>query len=445
MPTVSRTAPFASGRLPLVGHTLAMLRDPIGFFQAQRERGDLVRLRLNPYPTYLINSVELIREILVDHAHDFGRGRNFDKAIPVWGHGLVSVEGQQHRRQRRIMQPAFHRDRIATYVETMRAEITRLVAAWQPGQRLAMDEAMAELTLRVTTKNLFSADLGATAVDDVGRELPVVLEGVYLRTVLPDWWGKLPIPANRRFDRACAELKRVVDEVIDAYQAAGVQHEDLLSGLLSARYEDTGEPMSREQIRDELRTLLIAGTETTATTLSWLCHELGRHPEIQDRLRTEIRTVLGDRPITMADLPKLEYLDRVLNETLRRHNPIWLMVRKANTAVDLGGVTIEPGAEVIYSLATLLRDPALFPDPLRFDPDRWLTADPAVTRAAFIPFSTGNHKCIGDTFAWTEMAVAIATIVARWQLSPVPGTQVVEQARIVLRPNRVDMTITPAP
>jgi cytochrome P450 len=436
--------PVAPGKVPVLGHSISLLRDPIAFLQAQRELGDIVQIQLGTQPVYLVNSPDLIRRVLIDEAHKFDRGRFFDKGRPIVGNGLATADGQKHIRQRRLMQPMFHRDRLAGYAEIMNREIIRTVESWQPGQVISLDQELTDLVLRVTTKALFSTDLGAKAVADVQRWLPVMLNGMMLRIVLPDAWEKIPTQSNREFNNSRYHLRRVFDDVIESYRADGTDHQDLLSTLVAARYEDTGEPMSAEQVRDEVTTILVAGTETTATTLSWLFHELGNHPDVEKNVYAEIDTVLAGRQLTMADLPDLPYLDQVLNETLRRHHPIWLLMRKANTTLELGGATLTPGVEVLYSLATLHRDPALYPDPMAFEPNRWLTGQARnQPRASFLPFSIGSHKCIGDRFSWGEMAMTVAAVASRWRLVPVPGSAVRELPKATLRPSAIPMVVEP--
>jgi cytochrome P450 len=414
-----------------------MGRDPIGFLQNLRSYGDIVTFYLGTRPVHQINSPELIRQVLVTGAHDFNRGEIFTKARQLFGDGLATADEPAHMRQRRVMQPAFHNDRIAGYVKVMRAQVQEIAESWTPGVPVMLDREMARLTLQVTAKALFRADLGQAAVTEVCRSLGPVLNGLTKRTMMPvDLLERIPTPGNRRFDVALYRLITVVDEVVAAYRAAGVDHGDLLSMLVA------GEVMTNNEVRAQVMNILMAGTETTATTLSWVFYELARHPAVAERVMGEIRTVLSGRPVTAADLDSLTYVDRVLNETIRLHTPIWLLTRKATAAVRLGDVTIGSGAEIMISMPTLHRDPALFPDPMRFDPDRWRVPRD-LPRASFIPFGAGGHKCIGDRFAWAEMATAVATVCARWRLDPQPGHQVREVARAFLRPDRLPMIPCP--
>lgn len=419
-----------------------MGRDPIAFLQDLRAHGDIVTFYLGPRPVHQINSPALIKQVLVTDAHKFERGKIFTKARQLFGDGLATSDEPTHMRQRRVMQPAFHADRITAYVRVMRSEIEKIVSSWRAGQQVMLDREMANLTLRVTAKALFSAELGRSAVTEVSRSLGPVLNGLMKRTMMPvEMLERIPTPANRRFDAALHRLMTVVDEVIAAYRASDADHGDLLSMLVAARHEDSGRPLSSAEIRTQVMNILMAGTDTTATTLSWVFYEVTRNPDVRAEIDAELRSVHNGH----SGLPDFPYVNRVLNETIRLHTPIWLVTRKATAPVRLGGVLLEPGAEVMISMPTLHRDPALFAGPMRFDPDRWL--DPAAKdwpRASFIPFGAGAHKCIGDRFAWTEMTIAVAEVCARWRLTLPAGYEVREVARAFLRPGALPMTPVPA-
>ncbi|MBP2323978.1 cytochrome P450 [Kibdelosporangium banguiense] len=430
-------APVAPGRVPVVGHALAMGRDPMAFIQDLRMLGDIVTFYLGTKPIHLVNSPDLIRRVLVTDARRFSRGRIFAKARQLFGDGLATADEPLHMRQRRVMQPAFHCARVEKYVGVMRSETREFVSTWRPGQVIAMDQEISRLTLTVTAKALFRADLGATAVAEVCRSLGPILNGVTTRALLPDILGRIPTPGNRRFDTSLARLMAIVDEVIKAYRASGTDHGDLLSMLVASEMTDA-------EVRTQVMNILMAGTDTTAITLSWACYEIANDPTVERGVCEEIDSVLRGEPVTAATLAGLSYMDRVLRETVRKHTPVWLVMRKAVERVSLGEVTIEPGAQVLISMPALHRDPGLFPDPLRFDPDRWLAEEAAEwPKAQYIPFGAGGHRCIGDTFAWAEMATVLATVYANWRLRVVPGRQVREVARAFLRPDALPMTVQP--
>ncbi|WHT18405.1 cytochrome P450 [Crossiella sp. CA-258035] len=437
MSAVLPSVPVAPGRLPVLGHLPALTRDPLQFLQGLRGHGELVAFHLGPRVIYLVNSPELIRQVLVTDAAKFQRGKVFRKARELLGDGLATSDDPEHREQRRIVQPAFHRNRIAGYARIMRAEIDRITTAWPEGRRFRLDQQLADLTLGVTAKTLFHTEFSQAAVAEIQRSLAPVLNGVTSRALLPDFLEHLPIPANRRFDEALHRLTSIVDEAIAAYREAGVDHGDLLSTLV------TGEPLGDEEIRAQVLNLLMAGTETTATALSWLAYELTVHPEVADAVRHELTTVLGDRPPTVAELPELSYVDRVITETLRLHSPVWLLMRTAVEPLRLGGTELPASAEVLVVPPTLHRDPALYPDPLRFHPDRWLhPAARTWRRERFLPFGGGTHHCVGDNFAWTEMTLAVAAIYRRWHLVLAPGARVREVTRAFLKPSALPVLAT---
>ena len=431
-----RIAPIVPGRLPLLGHTMSLLGRRFRFLSSLRSHGEVVRIYLGPLPVYLVTSPELAWQVLATNADRFDKGIIFDKIRPLSGNGLANSNGDFHRRQRRLMQPAFHRKHIAGYVHTMARAVLELVESWRPGETVAVDKRMADLALTIIGRTLFSAELGRDAIAEVQRSMPILIKYLTVRTFAPQW---LPIPANRRFDEAAARFRRVVAEVIAAARAEGKDHGDLLSMLLLARDEDTGEGMSDQQIHDEIVTILTAGTETTAVALAWFFHELGQHPEVQRRFHAEIDQVLAGRMATLDDIPRLEYTRRIMCEVLRKY-PILILMRRARTDVDLGGVHIQPGTEVALSQYTLHHDPHLYPDPARFDPERWLPDRAAgLPKGAFIPFGAGPHHCPGYSFAETEIAIVAATVAARWRLVPVAGKPVHPRLAATTHPNQLPM------
>ncbi|MCE7007547.1 cytochrome P450 [Kibdelosporangium philippinense] len=426
----------AAGRVPGLGHALALARGPMRFIQGLRAQGDVVTFYLGTTPIHQINSPELIRRVLVTDAHRFGRGQIFAKARQLFGDGLATADEPAHMRQRRIMQPAFHRDRMAAYVDIMRSEMREFVDSWRPGHVVRLDREISQLTLAVTAKALFRADLGTAAVSEVCRSLGPILNGVTKRAMVPDVYERIPTPGNRRFDAGLRRLTTIVDEVIKAYRESGTDHGDLLSMLVASEMTDT-------EVRTQVMNILMAGTDTTAITLSWAFHELAADPAVRHKVFEEVDTVLGGRPVTAADIPRLLYVERVVAETVRMHTPVWLLMRKAISPVTLGDVTLAPGAQVMISMPALHRDPALFTDPLRFDPDRWL--DPRASEwpkaGVLVPFGAGRHRCIGEAFALAEMITALVTVCQNWELLPVPGHRVREVARAFLRPNALLMTV----
>ncbi len=442
MASSTPTAREAPGRLPVVGHGLRLLRDPLGYIQSLREHGDVVRIRIGPSLLHVVTSSTLIHQVLVTQAAHFERGRVFDKATGAIGKGVIVSNGDFHRQQRGMLQPGFHRARIQGYVETMRQQARTQAEGWSPGGRISLREEMHRLALNTVTCALFGANPGPDTAAEIGAYIDAANAWVSRHTLLPGRaFEALPTPGNIDFSRKRARFDELVGAYIEARRADGRDRGDLLSALIAAQDAETGKGMSDQQLRIEIAGLFVAGSETTATSMTWLFHELGRNPDIEARLHHEIDGALAGRAVTADDLTRLPYLGRVISETLRRYPVAWLLMRRALRDVDLGGTRIPAGAEVLVSPILLHRDPAVHPDPLRFDPDRWLPERAqSMPRHAHIPFGDGKHKCIGDTFARTEMMVAVATIAAGWRLVPLAGQAVREVPRAVLRPDRVTMT-----
>ncbi|WP_030205389.1 cytochrome P450 [Streptomyces sp. NRRL S-87] len=442
-PRPHTSVPRVPGGLPLLGHALALWRDPLGFLSSLRRHGDLVRVDLGTLPMYVATTPELVHEVTVRQAGSFEKGRFFDRLRPLAGNGLANSDGELHRKHRRMIQPMFSRDRIAGYSETMSANAQALADSWAPGDVVDLEPAMAGYAVETLARTLFSTDIGLPAVEAVRTNLPVLLTNLLVRAASPTVLDRLPIPANRRFDRAAASLRAVIDEVVATSRAAGpTGHDDLLSLLLAANDPEGGSGLTDVQVRDELATILFAGAETTAATLAWTFHELGARPDVEAELVAEIGRVVGEGPVTAAHVPELKGIRRVIDEVIRLHG-VTLLMRRTTEPVTLGGTALPTGTEVAFSLYALHRDPELYADADRFDPDRWLPERLAEGpgRQAYIPFGAGNRKCIGDLFVWTEATIAIATILRQWRLEPVPGHTPREVASAVAHADRVPMTV----
>ncbi|MFD1146647.1 cytochrome P450 [Saccharothrix hoggarensis] len=430
----------APGRLPFLGHTVEMVRRRHEFTSSLRDHGEVVRVDLGPMSTYFVTTPRLAHQVLVTDAARFRKGAMFDKFQPYLGNGLLLSDGAFHLRQRRMVQPAFHRDRMTRYAETMARAARALTASWTPGAVRVVEDDMQGLAVTIVGEALFSTELGRRAVAEVRRSVFVVIKQGMVRALSPSFVEKLPLPGNRAFDRAVARMRAIVLDVIAARRAEGVRdHGDLLSVLLR-EHDGSGGGMTDEQTYDEVLTLLTAGVETTALALAWAFHEVARHPDVEERLVAEVADVVGDRPVAFADVPRLTYTGAVVNEVLRKY-PVWILMRRATAPVDLGGVGLPAGAEVIVSPHALHHDPASFPDPHRFDPDRWTGAD--VPRGAFVPFGAGARQCLGNVFARTEVVVALATVLARWRLVPVPGKPVRTRFTSAAYPSGLLMTAVP--
>ncbi|HZM76371.1 MAG TPA: cytochrome P450 [Candidatus Limnocylindrales bacterium] len=429
--------------LPLLGHALRFKRQPLEFLESLRPLGDVVAIRLGLKPAYVLNSPDLIRQMLVVEPQAFGAGLLLEKVQPFIGNGLITLRGAEHRRHRRLLQPAFHHSSIARYVEVMRRLATARASSWQEGQQIVADVEMMELATAVVGKTLFSIDLGQDAVDEVVGSMPMLLKGIRKRLLAPtDLLEKLPTAGNRRLNAAIRRIHQVVEDMIAEYRRTGINHGDLASMMLTARDEQTGEGLSDLQVRDEALTMLAAGTQTTATTIAWALHILSTHHDIQERAHAQIREVLGDRALASDDLERLDYIRRLLTETLRLYPPAWLLSRRAASEVTLGNHVLPPGASILFSPYVLHRDPSTYPDPEVFDPDRWIPERAkSIPRPAFIPFGAGNRQCLGEGFAWVEATVVLAVILQRWRVRPVPGQIIRKVALATLVPSRLPLLV----
>jgi cytochrome P450 len=420
-----------------------MLRQRFEFTAALRDQGEIVKIYLGPMETYFVTSPRLAHRVLVTDGASFRKGAMFDKFRPYLGNGLVLSNGPFHRRQRKLILPAFHRERIARYAETMVRAATDLTSSWQPGEVRIVDEDMQGLAVTVVGEALFSTEMGHRAIEEVRRSIFVVIKQGMIRALSPGFVEKLPIPGNKQFDESIERMRGVVLEVIESWRNDGVDHGDLLSMLLLAQDEDTGDGMTDQQTYDEVLTLLTAGIETTALALSWIFHEIAKNPDVEQRLQTEIDEVLDGRPVGVDDVRKLTYTHQVVNEVLRMY-PIWILMRRATADVDLDGVKIPEGAEVILSPHALHFDPTSYDSPDTFDPDRWSperTED--LPKGAFIPFGAGTRQCIGNVFAQTEIVITVATVIAKWRLVPVAGQQVRVKYTSAAYPSSLPMTAIP--
>ncbi|MER5970997.1 cytochrome P450 [Streptomyces sp. NPDC002055] len=439
----------APGRLPGAGHALSLMRDPLGFLQSLRHHGDLVRVDLGPMPSLFVTSPALIQSVLTDRKDLLDKGRFYDKVRPLTGNGVIHAHGDEHRRQQAMIKPSFHREQIARYAKVMHEVTAERSGSWRPGECIPVDKAMRDITFNILAATMFGSAVGRAAHEELAQLLPVVLEAIMWRTVSPgDLLEKLPLPMNRRFDRAFTGLREAISRVMLAYRSStgGGDRSDMLSMLLEARDEETGLPMTDEEVCNQIVSVTMAGSETAATAMAWMFYELARHPDIERKVREEVREVMGDRDFEMADAGRLPYCRQVLQEVMRVRQPILVISRRAVRDFPLGGGRVKAGTELFYSPYAVHRDPDLFNDPLRFDPDRWLDRPAAsLPKGAYTPFGAGPRHCIGEQFAWAMMHAVLAVVVRRWQLVLSPGTKVREMPWATVNPNRMPMTALPAP
>ncbi len=418
---------------PIIGNLRAFRSDPLGFLtNAAREYGDLVYFKVARQHMYLVNHPDYVREILVNNQGNFVKSRALQRAKVLLGEGLLTSEGQQHLRQRRLVQPAFHRERLAAYASAMSQCAVRWRERWQPGETLDMSTEMPHLTLSIVAKTLFSADVESEA-SEIGAAMTTVLQ-MFRLLLMPfaEYLEKLPLPHVRRLDKARARLDATIYGLIRERRKSGQDTGDLLSMLLLA--QDQGDEMTDEQVRDEALTLFLAGHETTANALTWTWYLLSQHPDAERRLHEEIDAVLGDRAPELADVPELRYAEMVLSEALRLYPPAWAIGRMAKGPFELGGVEVPEKSICILSPYLIQRDARWFPDPEKFDPERWTskTRD-ALPKFAYFPFGGGARVCIGERFAWMEGVIVMAAIAQKWRLRLEPRQHVEPLPLITLR------------
>ena len=421
---------------PIVGNLYAFRSNPLTFLaRIAREFGDLTYFFVARQHFYLVNHPDFVREVLVTNQANFTKSRGLQRAKVLLGEGLLTSEGKHHLRQRRLAQPAFHRERLGAYAAVMSGSAVRVRDRWTPGATLDISVEMARFTLAVVGQTLFSADIESEA-SEIGEALTTVLK-MFRMLMLPlaEYLEKLPLPAVRRFEKARARLDATISGLIRERRASGQDTGDLLSMLLLAQDDEVnGDHMTDTQVRDEAMTLFLAGHETTANALTWTWYLLSQNPECEQRLHQEIDTVLDGRVPELADLEQLRYTEMVLAEALRLYPPAWAIGRMAKAPFVLGGFHIPAKSILIMSPYILQRDARWFENPERFDPERWSSeAREARPKFSYFPFGGGARVCIGERFAWMEGILAIAALAQKWNLRLDPDQLVEPLPLITLR------------
>lgn len=432
------TIPGPKG-LPITGSLLAFRRDPLQFLRdAAKQHGDVAHFRFGPARhVYLISSPDLIKEVLVTKQAHFRKGKGLQVARAVVGDGILTSEGQKHLRQRRLMQPAFHRERIASYGESMVQQAVSMMEEWTDGAVRDVHEDMMKVTLAIITETMFGKGLKEGA-DKIARAIDIGLKYVATKaTSIIDIPLNVPTSSNRQFQESAEVLDRAIYEIIEERRREGDQGRgDLLAMLLSARDEDDGQGMTDEQVRDEVMTIFVAGHETTANTMSWTWYLLATHPEAEQKLWAELDEVLGGRLPTVEDIPRLPYCSQIINETLRLYPAAWTLNREVVEPVEIGGHAFKPGDTLMMSQYVMHRSDRYFERPDEFIPERFagdlLKRIPAY---AYFPFGGGPRVCIGNNFALMEATLLLATFAQRYRFRLAdPGKPVEAEPLITLRP-----------
>jgi cytochrome P450 len=389
--------------------------------------GDMVVLKIGKHSIVIIKSPELVHDLLVSNAARIAKGRTAERKrfFVFLGDGLLNSEGESHRRQRRLMLPAFHRNRLAGYGESMVRTANAAISTWREGETRDVTAEMMKLTLSVVGNTLFSADVGGTA-DTIASAFGSLVTNLN-RMIFPgaSWVLRTPLPFARRIRGAQATLDGIIYGLIRERRARPTDTGDLLSTLLLAEdAERPGEHLSDLEIRNQVMTLFFAGQETTANALSWVWWLLAQHPEARAALAAELDRVVGARDPAFSDVPQLTFTTQVVTEALRLYPPVWTMGRDVIEDLELGGHPVAKGSLVLASQWVVHRDSRWFPEPDLFKPERW-TAEfrSQLPRFAYFPFGGGARSCIGENFAWTEMVLVVATIARKWRMTMTPESR----------------------
>ncbi len=421
---------------PFFGVFPQFRKDPPRYLlSVARQYGDVAYFTMGSQKFYLLNRPEYVQDVLVTHNSKFQKSRIMQRSKILLGEGLLTSEGQQHLRQRRLVQPAFHRQRIAGYAAAMVECAGRTTARWTSGETRDISEEMMRLTLAIVAQTLFAAEVEEDA-DEIGRAMTDVL-GMFDMMLIPftEFLQKMPLPSMRRFERARSFLDRKIYSIINERRESGGDRGDLLSMLLLAQDEQgDGGSMTDTQVRDEALTLFMAGHETTANALTWTWYLLSQNPDVERRLNEELDSVLAGGSPTFDDLPQLTYTEMVFAESMRLYPPAWTLSRLAMQDHDIGGYSMPAGSLCLLSPYVMHRNAEFFPDPDRFDPERWTPeAKHARPKFSYFPFGGGPRICIGERFAWTEGILLLAAIGQRWRMRLDPGQRVDHLAQITLR------------
>jgi pentalenene oxygenase len=442
MTTATFTNGTAPGALPIVGHGLRLRSHLLEFLESLPQHGDLVEIKLGTQPAHVVCHPDLVQQVLIDDRTFEKGGPQIEKLREFIGVGLASAPHDSHRRQRRLVQPAFNKARMAEYARIIGEEIDATSSSWQDGITTDVQSDMYGFAVRTTVRTLFASGWNVEGVDEVRRSIDVAFGGVYKRVMAPlGVKEKLPLPSNRRYAKALATLVSTLDEVIDQNLKTPRDSGTMLGGLIAAE-DDDGDALSAQELRDSALTVMVGGSDSTSALLTWTLHLLGQHPDTARRVREESDEVLAGRTATWDDMHKFEYINRVLKESMRLYPPVPLLTRAVTRDTELGGRRIPAGTTVIYSPYLMHRRPELFDDPGRFDPDRWLDEAPTPCRGAYVPFGLGARQCIGNDFATMRGVLTVSTWFGRWRFEPAPGIPVrVAPSATVLHPERLVMRL----
>jgi cytochrome P450 len=422
--------------------------NPILLFEYLQRYGRAAHYRILWHDVVLLNDPSDIHEVLIDKAHLFVKERTQRRMKILLGDGLITSDGETHKRHRRIAAPAFHRQRIQAYASTIVEHAATMRDSWRPNIEIDIASEMMRLALQIIARTLFDTEV-TPQIEAIHDETNIVMDIYNNLIAMPRAEDllrlRIPVPVLRRFRKSKQRLDAVVDSMIAAKRKeidlATIEGReiggDVLSMLIAARDEESGGKgtLNRDELRDEVLTIFLAGFETVANALSWTWLLLGQNPEAEARLHAELDSALGNRLPTLEDLPNLLYAEMVIAESMRLYPPAWAMGRTATEDVDIGPYRLPKGTHLLFSQYILHRNPKYFPDPLTFRPERFTPESKAQRpRFAYFPFGGGGRQCIGESFAWMEAVLVLVTLAQRWRLAIVPHQQIALQPKITLRP-----------
>lgn len=441
---MSSSLPSAPGSIPLLGHSWALLRMREKFFTRGSGNNTPVSvLKLGTRRIYLVNDLELVRNILHREAGVYKRGELFARFRPYLGDNINTADGARHRQLRRIYRPAFRTAVLDESLDSIMGPVRQQVRAWAPGLHPRLHDELYDLVLTVSARAFFPAQLAEKTMRVINDAVPGIVQGMFLRMFSPfNILERLPLPANRRFESSMARLSALADDLIRQYRDAGLDvGEDLVSRLVQAMQPATGEALDQDQLRSELATFVLTSSLTTAATAGWCCRLLSTRPELRSAVRQEVDAVLGvDRAWTSANLRRLSLTQAVVKETLRFRPAVHLLTREPIHDVELAGHRVPAGSTIAFSIYAIHHDPTYFPDPDCFDPHRWNTPGRA-NPDAFLPFALGLHACIGSYLATQEVVMLVAAVIQNWDLTPVDVEVRDRPAGLVLRPGPVPVVL----
>ena len=418
------------------GHFLSFRRNPTDFLTKLAALGDVTNFRIGKLPAYLVNHPDLVRDLLVTNHAKFKKGRALQKAKTLLGEGLLTSEKEFHLRQRRMIQPAFHRNRINEYAKSMIEFAEKMAGEWQDGDVRDVDKEMMRLTLWIVGKTLFNSNV-EDSTSEVGAAMTTIVS-MFNFMVLPfsDLLEKLPLPLIKRLKNARKTLDELIYKIINERRASGEDTGDLLSMLLMAQDEETGNAMTDEQIRDECLTLFLAGHETTANALAWTFYLLSQNPEAEAKFHREIDEIIGAKAVTPEDYPRLKFTEQIFAESMRLFPPAWTIGRLSTEPHEFNGYKIPAKSLILASPFVMQRDARFWEQPDEFNPDRWekVSIKEAGNKFIYFPFSKGVRSCIGESFAWMEGVLLLAILGRKWKLNLMPEQKIGLQAMITLRP-----------